>query len=206
MQTAERRETEAETLPAQETAIPGPRTGVDARPAQGAATDTPRFQIDSREKAEWLLRKLANLDAEKARVKAQCEEIVRGLDADAARLLAFHEADLREWARAELERRGGHKKTLPLLQGTVSFRTVPASLRVTGSREAIEHAKGQGWDVVRAVESLDAEAYRREAAAALAESGEVLPGVEIVPERESFSVRFGKEKGDTGGAKPEQAP
>lgn len=160
--------------------------------APAVTTEAPRFCIDSREKANWYLKKLARIENERALVKAQAEEIVRGLDADAARLRALHEADLQAWAKDELERMGGRKKTLPLLFGTVAFRTVPAALRVVGSAEAAEYAKSQGWEVVTTVEKLDAEGYKQQAAAALHETGEVLPGVEIVAERESFSVKFGK--------------
>jgi len=181
--------------PAPERAAIDAQRAADAFQAPDVTTEAPRFVIDSKDKANWLLRKLAALDTEKALVKAQADEIIRGLDADAARLRALHEADLQAWAREELERQNRGKKTLPLLFGTVAFRTVPAALRVTGSREAIEYARGQGWNVIHTVETLDAEGYKREAAAALAETGEVLPGVEIVPERESFSVKFGKGKG-----------
>lgn len=168
-----------------------PQSAGDERNAPNATTEAPRFVIDSREKVNWYLRKLAAIENERALVKAQAEEILRGLDADAARLRALHEADLQAWAKEELERLGGRKKTLPLLFGTVAFRTVPSSLRVVGSAEAVEYAKSQGWEVVTTVEKLDGEAYKQQAAAVLHETGEVLPGVEIVPERESFSVKFG---------------
>lgn len=170
---------------------PAPVASPDVSETLGVTTEAPRFCIDSTDKANWLLRKLAAIDSERALVKAQADEMMRGLDADAARLKALHEADLQAWAKAELERQNRGKKTLPLLFGTVAFRTVPAALRVTGSREAIEYAQAQGWDVVRSVETLDGEAYRQQAAAVLHETGEVLPGIEIVPERESFSVKFG---------------
>ncbi len=39
---------------------------------------------------------------------------------------------------------------------------------------------------------VDTGAYLEAARKTLAETGELLPGVEIAPERESFSVRFGK--------------
>lgn len=194
MQTLTRDFTDA-AAPAPERAAIDAQRAADAFQGPDVTTEAPRFCIDSKDKANWFLRKLAALDTEKALVKAQAEEIIRGLDADANRLRALHEADLQAWARAELDADGGRKKTLPLLFGTVAFRTVPSSLRVTGSREAIEHARAEGWDVVKTVESLDAEGYKQQAAAALAETGEVLPGVEIVPERESFRVTFGKGKG-----------
>lgn len=173
----------------------GAQRGADSPEAPNVTTEAPRFCIDDVSKANWYLRKLARIESERALVKAQADEMLRALDAAAARLKALHEADLQAWAKEELERQGGRRKSLPLLFGTVAFRTVPASLRVTGSREAIEHARAEGWEVVKTVETLDSEAYKQQAAAVLHETGEILPGVEIVPERESFSVKFGKGKG-----------
>ncbi len=42
---------------------------------------------------------------------------------------------------------------------------------------------------------MDAAAYRQAAEKALGETGEPLPGVEVVPERESFTIRFGSRRG-----------
>lgn len=159
----------------------------------GVESEATRFVIDDEGKANWYLRELRMVETEIATVKSQAAEMIRALEIDANRLRWRHEADFLAWAKEELGRRGGTRKTLPLFQGTVAFRTVPMSLRIAGSGEAIEYARSQGWDVIRTVECLDSEGYRRQAAALLTETGEVLPGIEIVPERESFSVRFGKD-------------
>ena len=42
------------------------------------------------------------------------------------------------------------------------------------------------------MQTLDLTAYRERAERVYAETGELLPGVESVPEYESFRVRFGK--------------
>jgi phage host-nuclease inhibitor protein Gam len=160
--------------------------------------DAQRWTITDEGGANWLLKKLAALDAERALVKAQAAEIVRSLDAEEARLRARHESDLRAWMEGELAAKG-KGKTLRLLYGTLAVRTVPASLRVCGTADAIEYARSQGWGCVEIVESLDADAYKQEAAAELAQTGQCLPGVEVVPERESFSIRFPKAgKGEAG--------
>lgn len=155
-----------------------------------------RWTIDSIDRANWFLRKRRQTEDEIATVKAQAAEMIRSLEADLNRLNARHEADFLAFAKEELARRNNGKKTLPLFQGTVAFRTVPSSLRVSGAPLAIEEAKARGWDVVKTTETLDGEAYKREAAAVLRESGEVLPGIEVVPERESVTIKFGKGKGE----------
>ena len=166
----------------------------EALSAEKPRFEKERFEITDAGGANWYLKQLRNLENEKATVKAQAAEILKALDADIHRLEFMFGQQFQIWVRAELDRRGGRGKTLPLLQGTAAFRVVPQSLRVLNAREALEYGKQQGWDVVKTVETLDAEGYRKEAAAALAETGEVLPGIEVVPERENFSIRYGKEK------------
>ena len=155
------------------------------------ATERQEFHITDEASANWLLRKLANLEAEKQRVKAQAVEILASLDADAARLRFLYESELEHFTRERLTEGGGRTKTLRLLQGTVAFRTVPASLRVVDTDAALPHAHALGCTRTE----VDAGAYRQAAQKTLADSGELLPGVEIVPERESFSIRFGRDKG-----------
>lgn len=156
--------------------------------------DAQEFHINSVSSANWLLRQLANNQAEIERVKAQAADIVKSLEADNARLQGLYGSELELWARQELEAQGGRGKTLKLLQGSCAFRTVPQSLRVVDDNAAMECVKGEPveQDVTRRV--LMRDAYLRWAKEERDETGEILPGVEIVEERESFSIRFGKEK------------
>jgi hypothetical protein len=41
-----------------------------------------RFAIDSEDRANWLLRKLANLNAERERIKAQSAAMIKRLDTE----------------------------------------------------------------------------------------------------------------------------
>jgi len=151
------------------------------------STARAEFHITDESSANWFLRKLANLENEKARVKAQAAKMIAEMDADTDRLRGLYEAELREFARAELERRGGRRKTLTLLQGSLSFRTVPASLRVDDAAAALDTAAAMGH--IR----VDEARYREAANEAQKTTGELLPGVVVVPERENFAIRFGKE-------------
>jgi phage host-nuclease inhibitor protein Gam len=150
--------------------------------------ERPEFHIDSEERACWLLRKLANLDAERTRVRAQAAAIVAQLDSEEKSLRDRFEAETCAWARAELERRHkGRRKSLVLLQGTFAFRTVPATLRVDDLAAALNTAVTVG------AVKVDTAAYRAAALNAQRTTGELLPGVVIAPEHETFAVRFGKD-------------
>ncbi len=133
-----------------------------------------------------------------ARVKSQAAQIIAQLDADEKSLRARFEAEAREWARAELAKRGNRRRSLTLLQGTFAFRTVPATLRVDDTAAALNIAVEVG------AVKVDADAYRRHAVDTLKATGEILPGCVPVGEREHFSVRFGKDsaakEGDEVGA------
>lgn len=153
--------------------------------------DAAPFVIDSAERADWYLRKLANIAAEKARVKTQAAEMIRQLEADAAGLEYRFGSQLEAFARAELERRGGRRKSLPLFQGTLSFRSQPARVIVADESAALEFAQGAGFAVKT---TLDAAEYRKEAQKRLQETGEAIPGIQTVAAAETFSVTFGKGK------------
>ncbi len=154
-------------------------------------TETPTaapsvFSIDSTDRANWLLRKLANLDTEKTRVKAQAEAILRQLDTDREGLLYLYGSQLEAFTRQELAKTGNRRKSLTLLQGTCGFRTVPARMSVTDAAAALDYAKANLPEAVKTLETLDPAAYRKRAE----ETGELLPGLVALPSQEAFSVKF----------------
>ena len=151
----------------------------------------PEFHITDEASANWLLRKLANIEAEKKRVTANAAAIVAQLDSDADRLLHVYGSELQAWTRAELARKGNRRKSLPLLQGTCQFRTVPAGVRLADLPAALSYAKNAVPHAVHTSVTLDTVKYRSVALTALATNGEVLPGMQRTEERESFSVKFG---------------
>ena len=160
-------------------------------PQDGEQADVPEFHIDSEGAANWYLRKLANIESEKQRIAAQAAKMLAALDADAQRLTRLYDGELQEYVRQELARQGNRRKSLHFLQGTTAFRTVPASVKVSDERAALAYARVSLPDAVRSVETLDTAKYREAAETALS-FGEVLPGVETTPQRESFTVKFGK--------------
>ncbi len=152
-------------------------------------TATPEaFHITDEAGANWYARKLAGIEAERARVRAQAARIVAQLDSDEKSLRDRFEAETREWARQEIETRyKGRRRSLTLLQGTFAFRSVPATLRVDDMAAALSTAASLG------AVKVDETTYRKAALDARKATGELLPGVVIVPEREHFGVSFGKD-------------
>ncbi len=156
-------------------------------------TETTEFHITDEAAANWYARKLAGIEAERARVKAQSAKINARLDGEEKSLKDRFEAEAREWARAELDRRyKGRRKSLALLQGTFAFRAVPATLRVDDVAAALNTAVALG------AVKVDEAAYRKAALDAKKAKDELLPGVVMVPEREHFGILFGKDSEASG--------
>ena len=152
------------------------------------------FVIDTEERANWYLRKVANLEAEKARIKSQAAAMIAQVEADAARLEYRFASQLEAFARQELEKRGGRRKSLTLFQGTLSFRSQGPRLSVGDVSSDAALTCAAGWQATRP--TIDRAAYLAAAERIFADTGELLPGIERSEAKESFSVSFGKSKGE----------
>jgi phage host-nuclease inhibitor protein Gam len=148
-------------------------------------TEREAFHITDERAANWYLKRLAEIEAEKQRIQAQTDKMIKELEADAAGLRFLYEAELQEWVRQELKRKGSRRKSLHLHQGTCAFRTVPASVKVADPTAAFDYAKRHFMDCIVTTERLDLDAYKKAA------GEELLPGMEIASERETFKVTFG---------------
>lgn len=166
------------------------------------------FLIDSPERANWLLRKLANLDAERDRVAAQASALARQIESDRNGLLHRFGSQLENFTRQELEKSGGKRKSLTLLQGTVGFRTVPARIVIESAPDAIQTARLVLPETIteETTERFDSKTFREHAAKHFEETGELLPGIGRTEERQSFDIKFpsaGK-KGDVPDYEPSE--
>ena len=147
------------------------------------AAAAPKFTIDSESAANWLLGKLASIDAEAARIKAQAEARANELRTDRERLLSRFGSELEAFARQEAERR--RRKTISLLQGSLSFRTVPSKLVISDGEAAFVNARTVCPEAIieQTTVRLDTAAY-----IAFAEATGDLTGIDRQPEREAFKI------------------
>jgi len=149
------------------------------------------FHIVDEAAALWYLRKLANLQAERQRVKRQAEAMIAALDTETESLKHRFAGELEHWAREELQRKGNRRKTLHTLQATLRFRKVEGYLSIAEEVPAIEYADNEELSQCLAIKwELNRPAYLDEARRRLEATGELLPGVRVVPDRESFTVSF----------------
>jgi hypothetical protein len=158
------------------------------------APDRKEFHIDSERAADWLIGKYAAIDAEIALLRSQADAAVRRLQSDREGLEHLYQSEFEAFARAAIAADKRGRKSIILPHGTCALRTVPASVRVTDATSALIWCRENRPDLVKVREEADTREYLRIAQEEMQQSGEVLPGVEVVPERESFTVRFGSKE------------
>lgn len=145
------------------------------------------FHIDTEERAEWLVGKLASLEAEQERVKSNAAEIVDRLRRQHDGLLKRFGTELEEFCRAK---RSGKSKTVHFLQGKCAWRTTKTGgAYVADPAAALDYC--QEHDEM--VDACVTVSYRLRGSEYLKQfegSGEVLPGIEVAPisEVERFYV------------------
>ena len=152
----------------------------------------PIFCIDSDCAADWLLKQLAALDAESALLTQQHQAAVKRVDSDRAGLLHLYGEQIEAYAAQKVAQDKRSRKSIILPHGTLAFRSVPACIKISDPAAAMEAAKQFSMpNMVRTVETLDTARYQKAAQCALEAQGAILPGVEVLPARESFSIKFG---------------
>lgn len=144
------------------------------------------FRIDTEAKVEWALRKIGAWDAEHARVKAHADAILNRIAGEKASFLARFQVELEEFARSKVA--DGKRRSYETVYGTLAFRKVPSTLAISDPDAALAWARENAPTAIR--ETLSIKEYSEQAKLALQQTGEVLPGVEVKPERDSFSIRF----------------
>lgn len=175
----------------------------DAEPVTELEQD---WRIDSMESAEWVLRLMgeahsrligaqAEYAAEQDRIRKAHEARIKRASTDLRRLEWRFTAELREFARMQIdEQNRGKKKQVKSLvtsQATLCFVDHKAKLAIEDDAAALAYVTSQGQDdCIRIKAELAKEAYKRLAAQALQDGNEMLPGVVTVPASQQFDIKF----------------
>lgn len=152
------------------------------------------FVIDSREKADWLLKRIAALEAEEALIATQAEKMLAQVRSDRERLTGRFLPQLETWARGELETTKSRRRSVSLFHGTVQFTTTAPRFIVESTDDAITTARAVAPQTVteETLTKLDKKAFLTYAAQRFEETGEILPGVTRTEAGERFAIRFPK--------------
>jgi hypothetical protein len=151
------------------------------------------FMINSRERVDWYLRKLANLEAEEFRIKAQAEKMLRHVESDRNSLVQHFQPQVENFVREELERTNAKRKSIAFFHGTVGFTAVPPRLVVESEADALQTARlvcPEAVVEVPASEKLDKKVMGEYAKRQLAEAGEIVPGYGLTEGGVRLSVKF----------------
>lgn len=160
-------------------------------PANGPTPKDAPFVIDSETRADWYLGKLATIDAEAERIKANTARRLQELTTDRESLVQRFGDQLTVWAKGEAERR--RRKTVTLSNGSIAFRAMPSRLVIDNDADALQTAKLVCPDAVtvETVEKLDRAALVAKAQETMESTGELLPGIKLMEASESIKVTAG---------------
>jgi phage host-nuclease inhibitor protein Gam len=172
----------------------------------------PMFHIDSEDRAEWLLGKLANLKAELNRIAQRYDEISQmNINRQEALIIRFGD-EMKEFCERKRAEPGFKGKTIKFIQADCNWRVQKGGARIEDAAACAEALKTEKrWDLLRAKLTVAPDAKSVEEAAAIAEinpdlfsislepvasgvkaaieaSGEIFPGVTIIKDVENFYI------------------
>lgn len=143
--------------------------------------EPPRFTVHDEATAAWAVGKINEARAILAQREQSAAEWVAQARREVERLEARFLAELEAWGRQNLP---ANKRSIVLQSGKLEFRTKPARFALVRPEEALPWAKAHLPEAVVVKESVSADALTK-----YAQTGEVPPGVELIPAGETFKIR-----------------
>ena len=144
------------------------------------------FSVADEQSANWLIRRMLESRAYAARVKAWAEQEAARAAREERTLVFLFGRQLEAWAKVEIEKLNGRRKSLALPAGTVGFRTVSPGLQVEDEQAVLEWARDNCPAAVTVVEKLSRSLVRQH----FEQTGEMpADGARIEPGGEKFFVR-----------------
>lgn len=140
------------------------------------------FQIDTEEKASWVIGKRNALESRRTILKAQYDAMKKDIDND-LRAWEFCFLEKLKWfVRSSLPK---DKKSVKFLTGTAGFRSSPGSLAITDEEKAMAWAEKNCPDAIVVKKSLSVSTLKEY----MKKTGEVPDGTEFSGEEENFYVK-----------------
>jgi endonuclease I len=112
------------------------------------------FAIDSEDHANWLIRKIIAAREYATHVKEFAEREVRRAQREEMTLMFLFGRQAERWARGQIERLNGRRKSLSLPAGTLGFRHINPALQVDDEQVVLAWAKDHCPSAVVLIEKL----------------------------------------------------
>jgi hypothetical protein len=157
-----------------------------AESAADLATVVPQqFEVRDRDSAEWLVRKVVEATNYIDRVKHQANREIRRTQRERDFLLLRYGPQLQRWARTELEKHKGRRKSILLLSGSVGWRSISTKLVIEDMLAVVHWAKKHCRKAVVVVEKVRKSTINEQ----FKTTGEIPDGIRVEPATERFYVR-----------------
>lgn len=152
-------------------------------------TETPveAFAINSMERLAWYGRKLTAIDDQIRHIRANAEAMIADLEQEKKSLTDRFGSQAENCAMSILQATKAKTKTLKTLGGSFSFRTVPGGLRKADPVAVLEWAKTEAPGLVKRTEIVKEDVPAEAIKTHWQETGEIPPGCELVPDRQTFT-------------------
>ncbi len=144
------------------------------------------FEINSPERANWLVRKIVECRAYGARARDFAEREQRRAAREEKRLLWLFGRQLEAWAAGEIAKSGGRRKSVSLPAGTLSYRRIGPRLVVDDEVAVLKWAREHCPEAIVTTERVS-----RTALAELMRATGIVPdvGAHVEPETERFHIK-----------------
>lgn len=143
-----------------------------------------RFHVDSRESANWLVRRIVNAREYKRRVELWAAAEIRRAEREEQFFLARFARELEEFARKQIAQQRG-RKSLPLPAGTIGFRTSPRRLDVRDERRLLAWCRRVIPSAIKTTEHV----LKSSVIEHVERTGELPDGSELAGGDERFYIR-----------------
>ena len=127
----------------------------DAAPENAEPVTSQSFVIQDESGASWAVGKMLTLKANVKRVKEQAAAMVKDYENDLRRLEFVVLQSLGTWSQQAIADKGGKKKSIKLLEGTVGFRAKKEVLKVEDDGVLLEWCKKHLPDAIEIVPAIE---------------------------------------------------
>lgn len=145
-----------------------------------------KFAVVDEQTANWVIKRIQSARAYGARVEAWGQQELRRAEREEQTLMFLFGRQLQDWAKAQIEKLNGQRKSLNLPAGCIGFRKVNSKLVIDDDQVVLLWAKANCPRAVLVVERLSKSVIDE-----YVETKGVIPdeGVHVEPESERFYVR-----------------
>lgn len=154
-------------------------------PAECVGVKPEGFSISDENSANWLIKKIVAARQYGERVKLWAAQEIARSERDEERLLFLFGGQLERWARFEIQKLNGRKKSLNLPSGQIGFRHQPLKLTIVNEDALLSWARQYCPQAIKTIEHLQRTPINQHFQC----TGEIPSGTEVEPEKEKFYIR-----------------